>query len=167
MAGVNEETIREFGARPKPTVVGRSGAAAFYSEIRNQRVRLAGRYWVRWNEAIAEAGFSPNRLTARRPDDAVLGSLAALNFAIWPHSAHGRNSVCERVATQHFPAVTYFADSATKRRRCMAARAVWTRARRHRSGCHLRSEQLEQTSGITRSPFETPWLMLSHLFRFG
>jgi hypothetical protein len=37
-----------------------------------------GRYWVRWNDALAEAGFKPNALNARMPDETLLERLAAL-----------------------------------------------------------------------------------------
>ena len=35
-----------------------------------------GKYWARWGDAIAEAGFAPNKLKGRLNADAVLRSLA-------------------------------------------------------------------------------------------
>jgi hypothetical protein len=58
------------------------GRGRFYSETGIKESDWQGRYWVRWSEAVAEAGFSPNRLTARQPDDAVLESLAALTLEL-------------------------------------------------------------------------------------
>jgi hypothetical protein len=37
-----------------------------------------GQHWVRWSEALADAGFAPNALNARLSDDEVMGRLAAL-----------------------------------------------------------------------------------------
>lgn len=36
----------------------------------------AGRYWVRWSEAVAEAGFQAGSMNAALPDDAILDALA-------------------------------------------------------------------------------------------
>jgi Meiotically up-regulated gene 113 len=37
-----------------------------------------GRHWSRWNDAIAEAGLSPNKMTAPHDDSHLLSALAAL-----------------------------------------------------------------------------------------
>ena len=34
-----------------------------------------GRYWARWNDALAEAGYAPNQLQGRYDDDLLLGKL--------------------------------------------------------------------------------------------
>jgi Meiotically up-regulated gene 113 len=36
-----------------------------------------GKYWVRWSDAVREAGLQPNQLTVARTDDDLLSSLAA------------------------------------------------------------------------------------------
>jgi Meiotically up-regulated gene 113 len=38
----------------------------------------AGKYWVRWNDALEEAGFPPNRMNQPLPDDHLLRHLALL-----------------------------------------------------------------------------------------
>jgi len=37
-----------------------------------------GRYWIRWSDALAEAGFKANTLNPRMPDELLLERLAAL-----------------------------------------------------------------------------------------
>lgn len=37
-----------------------------------------GRYWVRWSDAVAEAGYAPSTMNAATPDDVVLRALADL-----------------------------------------------------------------------------------------
>jgi hypothetical protein len=37
-----------------------------------------GKYWARWNDAIHEAGFSPNRLQGAFPDDLLLSKYISL-----------------------------------------------------------------------------------------
>lgn len=36
----------------------------------------SGKYWVRWNDALAEAGFGPNKFNARHTDDNLLRQYA-------------------------------------------------------------------------------------------
>ena len=66
-----------------------------------------GRYWLRWSEALAEAGFPPNRLQARLPDEAILEPLAALvaELGRFPVSAELRMKARE---TPEFPSHNTF-----------------------------------------------------------
>lgn len=52
------------------------GKARFAQETGIQEWDWAGRYWTRWSEALQEAGYEPNQLQQRRPDDEVLEELA-------------------------------------------------------------------------------------------
>lgn len=54
------------------------GRERFFAETGIKESDWSGRYWIRWNDALAEAGFGPNRLNKRLPDEQVLGSLAGL-----------------------------------------------------------------------------------------
>ncbi len=38
------------------------GRARFFAETGIREADWLGRFWIRWSEAISEAGFSPNRL---------------------------------------------------------------------------------------------------------
>jgi len=38
------------------------GRGRFYSETGIKESDWSGKYWARWSEAVAEAGFRPNRL---------------------------------------------------------------------------------------------------------
>lgn len=52
------------------------GRARFLAETGIREADWHGRHWVRWSEAVAEAGFSPNELTSGRTDDEMLELLA-------------------------------------------------------------------------------------------
>ena len=51
------------------------GRARFASETGIRESDWSGRYWARWNDALAEAGFPPNQLQARYADHDVLAAL--------------------------------------------------------------------------------------------
>jgi len=54
------------------------GRARFLIETGIRESDVVGRYWARWNDALAEAGFPPNVLQARLDDESLLDSLAHL-----------------------------------------------------------------------------------------
>jgi Meiotically up-regulated gene 113 len=54
------------------------GRGRFLAETGIREADWLGRYWVRWSEAVLEAGFAPNSLTAARTDEAMLEKLASL-----------------------------------------------------------------------------------------
>lgn len=54
------------------------GRERFFAETGVKESDWSGKYWVRWNDALAEAGFGPNRLNERLLDEQVLDRLAAL-----------------------------------------------------------------------------------------
>lgn len=51
------------------------GRARFERETGIRESDWKGRYWARWGDALVEAGFPPNRLRERYPDDEVLAAL--------------------------------------------------------------------------------------------
>ncbi len=53
------------------------GKARFAAETGIRESDWSGRYWARWNDALAEAGFPPNELQSRYADDDVLAALVA------------------------------------------------------------------------------------------
>jgi hypothetical protein len=64
-------TARENGGVPL-------GKQRFYAETGIRETDWSGRHWVRWSDALKEAGFQPNRLQVRLDDAVVLGKLAGL-----------------------------------------------------------------------------------------
>lgn len=51
------------------------GKARFAAETGIHEHNWRGRFWARWNDALAEAGFQPNELQQRRDEDDVLAKL--------------------------------------------------------------------------------------------
>jgi hypothetical protein len=52
------------------------GRARFAAETGIREHDWHGRFWARWSDAIAEAGYTPNQLQGRMPDDEVFAKLA-------------------------------------------------------------------------------------------
>lgn len=61
-------TAKENGGTPL-------GRLRFAAETGIRESDWSRRYWARWNDALAEAGFSPNQLQPRYADDDVLAAL--------------------------------------------------------------------------------------------
>ena len=64
------------------------GRERFRAETGIKSTDWRGKYWVRWADAIKEAGFQPNLFQSAIPDDDLLSSLAALvrapgHFQVW------------------------------------------------------------------------------------
>jgi hypothetical protein len=53
------------------------GKGRFEAETGIREQDWRGRYWARWNDALAEAGFPPNQLQGRLDHDLVLSKLVA------------------------------------------------------------------------------------------
>jgi hypothetical protein len=54
------------------------GRERFFAETGIKEGDWAGRFWVRWSDAVREAGFEPNQLNSALPDDNLLVKLAEL-----------------------------------------------------------------------------------------
>jgi Meiotically up-regulated gene 113 len=52
------------------------GKARFAAETGIRETDWRGRYWARWSDALAEAGFGPNEYQAAIPEQTILASLA-------------------------------------------------------------------------------------------
>jgi hypothetical protein len=53
------------------------GRKRFAAETGIQEHDWSGRYWARWSDAVAEAGFEPNQMREAYPLERLLGSLVA------------------------------------------------------------------------------------------
>jgi hypothetical protein len=54
------------------------GIARFFAETGIKTSDWNGKYWIRWGDALKEAGYQPNQLNAALGDDDLLGNLANL-----------------------------------------------------------------------------------------
>src|SRR5581483_3341023 len=52
------------------------GKARFAAETGIRETDWRGRYWARWSDALAEAGFGPNEYQAAIPEQTILACLA-------------------------------------------------------------------------------------------
>jgi len=64
--------IRRTAEANGGTALGRNRFAA---ETGIRESDWSGRYWTRWNDALAEAGYPPNRLQERHDDEKLLAAL--------------------------------------------------------------------------------------------
>lgn len=51
------------------------GRLRFFTETGIKESDWRGRYWVRWNDAVREAGFTPNKKTKAYDEDLIFGKL--------------------------------------------------------------------------------------------
>jgi hypothetical protein len=54
------------------------GRLSFFTETGIKESDWRGRYWVRWNDVLRDAGFGPNALVKARDDETLLDRFAAL-----------------------------------------------------------------------------------------
>ncbi len=54
------------------------GQERFTTETGIRKADWYGKHWVRWSDALKDAGFAPNRFASATPDDALLTKLADL-----------------------------------------------------------------------------------------
>ncbi|MEX2306144.1 MAG: GIY-YIG nuclease family protein [Pirellulales bacterium] len=52
------------------------GESTFVSATRIKQSVWKGRYWVRWTDAVREAGYDPNSMKRKIPDEEILACLA-------------------------------------------------------------------------------------------
>lgn len=64
-----KRTAAENGGQPL-------GRGAFFSATGIRESDWIGKWWPRWNDVLAEAGFPPNQMNPRRPDEDMLQRLA-------------------------------------------------------------------------------------------
>ena len=54
------------------------GTARFAAETGIRETDWSGKYWVRWGDALVEAGYAPNEFRSAYPDEYLLDKLASL-----------------------------------------------------------------------------------------
>jgi hypothetical protein len=86
------------------------GKARFEAETGIRTADWCGKHWVRWSDALREAGLRPNQFTAAYDDEKVLERYAkfAQELATFPSPA-----ICalRLELTRIFPATPYFGAS--------------------------------------------------------
>lgn len=107
-------TARENGGRPL-------GKQRFFAETGIKEADWSGRYWARWSDALAEAGYAPNQLQGAYDEPFLLGRYADLIREL------GRFPVAAEVKLkarrdQSFPSANVFARFGTKKQ--LAARLL-------------------------------------------
>lgn len=65
------------------------GVKRFYAETGVKHSDWFGKYWARWNDALSEAGLSPNQITAAYDGDVLLEKLIALARELGRFPANG------------------------------------------------------------------------------
>lgn len=53
------------------------GERTFVAATRIKQSAWKGKYWARWTDAVREAGYDPNAMTPKIPDEGILEGLAA------------------------------------------------------------------------------------------
>lgn len=69
--------------------------------------RWSGRYWVRWSDAIVEAGYEPGAMNAALADEDVLGALAGLTQELGRYPTQPEMVMKRRMDTA-FPSAKVF-----------------------------------------------------------
>lgn len=76
MAISKEEILAEL----RKVVAANSGAIpgerTFMAATRIKQSAWKGKYWARWTDAVREAGYDPNAMTQKIPDEGILEGLA-------------------------------------------------------------------------------------------
>ncbi|MEQ1485139.1 GIY-YIG nuclease family protein [Methyloglobulus sp.] len=83
------------------------GQERFAREVGVKIAEWHGRYWLRWSEALTEAGFQPNKYNMAYSDDFVLEKLAVLTLELghYPIKAEIKMKARE---DENFPSHTVF-----------------------------------------------------------
>lgn len=68
-----KRTARENGSQPL-------GQGRFENETGIKQTDWAGKFWVRWSEALTEAGFIPNKMQEAFDEDFLINKL--VNFIL-------------------------------------------------------------------------------------
>jgi hypothetical protein len=89
------------------------GWKRFYAETGIKESDWHGKYWVRWSDAISDAGLSPNCLSVAMSDDDLLSAAATLVKELGHFPVKGEFRLKAR-ATPGFPSYNTFARFGTK-----------------------------------------------------
>lgn len=78
MSVAKEQILQEIQRVAKHNGGKPLGRLAFETETGIKESDWRGRFWARWNDALADAGFGPNKLVEARPDEVLLDCFARL-----------------------------------------------------------------------------------------
>lgn len=84
------------------------GKGRFFSETGIKESAWSGKFWIRWGDALREAGFEPNRLNAPHSEDHLLRNLAALTKELGHFPIAGEIKLKAR-STPGFPSANTYA----------------------------------------------------------
>jgi hypothetical protein len=84
-----EHILEEIKRTAKANAGAPLGRLRFYTETGIKESDWRGVHWVRWNDAVREAGFAPNQKAVAYSDELLLLKLATISrelghFPIWP-----------------------------------------------------------------------------------
>ena len=65
------------------------GGDKFFKETGIKKTDWHGKHWVRWNEAVKEAGFTPNQKSQAYEDELLVTKLIALTKELGQFPVHG------------------------------------------------------------------------------
>jgi hypothetical protein len=92
------------------------GMNRFAAETGIREADWKGRHWARWNDAVVEAGFAPNELTARYNDDEIVARLIVEIRRLGRMPTEPELNLLRR-ADEAFPSVRVFRRWGSKRDR--------------------------------------------------
>lgn len=98
------------------------GKRRFLAETNISEADWSGKYWIRWNDAIREAGLSPNRLITAYSSEYLLEKLSELVRDLQHFPVSNELTIRSR-SDQSFPSPKTFERFGTKRERISALRA--------------------------------------------
>src|SRR5437773_7700994 len=98
------------------------GQQRFSSETGIRKADWYGRYWVRWSDALREAGYRPNMFASAVPEDELLAKLVELTREIGHFPVEAELKIKAR-SDAHFPSNTTFLRLGNKNARAARLRA--------------------------------------------
>jgi len=93
-------TAKENGGAPL-------GSKTFFKETGIKKGDWHGKHWVRWNDAVREAGFTPNQKDEAYDDELLVTKLVALTKELGQFPVHG-DFLMKRSGDTSFPHYTSF-----------------------------------------------------------
>jgi hypothetical protein len=92
------------------------GKSKFLNETGIKESDWHGKYWVRWGDALCDAGFQPNQMTRAYPEGILVEKLIGLTRELGHFPVEGELRLKAR-ADSDFPSHTVFARLGSKRDR--------------------------------------------------
>jgi hypothetical protein len=92
------------------------GRERFYAETGIRESDWSGKYWIRWNEALEDAGVAANRLNQPFPEDRVLQQFALFVRELGHFPVRGELKLRRR-EDHTFPSANTFGGTVALRRR--------------------------------------------------